>query len=181
MKTLKPPVVETRSNVVEEQTDKVKGMDTALGVPTEVIPTTPATIYKNGFDKFILFLKGEYKNSSPEERTDFQIAFMKDIVNLLQIDGNQAHEVLDHWVVKIAENKPVFGQNSLYAPLYEIEKQKLAPAMDIDRYKKFMLFMVMLSANIKVRDQFINGFDVAKLVHMFPANAAQTLNNYAYR
>lgn len=181
MKPYKPPVIDTRSDVVTDQSKKMGEMDKTLGVPTEVVPTTPATIYKNGFDKFILFLKAEFKNNSQEERNDFQISFMKDIVNLLQIDQNQAHEVLDHWVVSIAENKAAFGQNSLFAPLYSIEKEKLAPAADIDRYKKFMLFMTMLSANIKVRDHFISNFDVSKLVHMFPANAAQTLNNYAYR
>ncbi|WNV45853.1 hypothetical protein [Aeromonas phage AerS_266] len=181
MKPHKAPDIAVRSDVVTEQSKKVEGMDTALGIPTEKIPTTPATIYKNGFDKFVLFLKGEVKNGSQEERNDFQLSFMKDIVNLLQIDGNQAHEVLDHWIVTIAANKAAFGQNSLLAPLYVIEKEKLAPISEIDRYKKFMLFMTMLSANIKVRDHFISNFDVAKLVHLFPGAAAQTLNNYAYR
>ncbi|QDB70254.1 hypothetical protein CF8_0086 [Aeromonas phage CF8] len=181
MKPLKQPIVETRQDVIAEQSAKVESMDTSTKVPTEKVPVTPATIWKNGFNLFVDFLKGDHLSGDLIKRPLFQAEFMDSIPRILELDQNLAHEVLDHWLITIAENRRTFGQNQLFVPLYAVEKDKMRPISEIARYKMFLVFMVMLSDNAQVKSKFIANFDVAKLVHEFSGKAAQTLNNYIYR
>ena len=51
-----PLVVEQTKTAVAQQQAAVEQMDTSTKVPTEKVPTTPATIYQNGINNFVKFI-----------------------------------------------------------------------------------------------------------------------------
>lgn len=181
MKDHKAPVVELKASAVTEQAALEKTQDKSIGVPAARVVTGPADIHKNTIDNFILFLKGEKFNASLEDRSGFQARFMDEIPKILAVKYGIVEDVLDHLVISISENRKLFGQNDALANLYMVEKTKLRPVSEIERYKKFLVFFIMLSDNVQNRQRFIAGYDVRKLCHEFGPEAAANLNNYIHR
>lgn len=176
-----PPVIEEKDNAIAIQSEEVKSMDTSIGVPANKTPVGPADIHKNGFNNFILFLKGESHNGSLEERSEFQCDFIDSIPRLLTIGGQVAFDALDHMVTEIHANREVFNISDVFAPLYVVETTKKRSIDVIKRYRAFMTFMIGLADNGPRRAQYIANYDVRKLVAEFSPAAGQTLNNYVYR
>lgn len=176
-----PPVVDVSKTAVEQQKVVVGQMDTSLKVPTEKVPTTPATIYQNGIDNFVKFIKGEFKSASLQERSNYQCEFMGTIVQMLSIDSEEVAKVLNHFISVVITNPVQFGQSEIFAPLYVVEKEKMKPADEIIRYKQFMTFMVSLAKNAQNRQRFVANVDMRKLLSLFPKKAADNLQEYCFR
>ena len=180
-KALTPPVVEHSKTAVAQQQAVVEQMDTSTKVPTEKVPTTPATIYQNGINNFVKFIKHEFKSSSVQERTSYQCEFMGTIVQMLSMDSSEVSKVLDHFVVTILENPVQFSQSEVFAPLYMVEKEKMKSADELLRYKQFMTFMINLAKNAQNRKRFVANVDMRKLLSYFPKEAADNLQEYCFR
>ena len=176
-----PPVVEQNKTAVAQQQAVVEKMDTSVMVPTEKVPTPPATIYQNGIDNFVKFIKGEFKSASLQERSNYQCEFMGTIVQMLSIDSEEVTKVLNHFIGVILNNPVQFGQSEIFAPLYVVEKEKMKSADEILRYKQFMTFMVSLAKNAQNRQRFVANVDMRKLLSYFPKKAADNLQEYCFR
>lgn len=175
------PEVEEQVSAQAQQKEQIKQLDTSVGIPTAVPTTSPADIHKNGFNVFVEFLAGNVHNANEEERADFQVKYINNLATMLAVDTVVVNDVLDHMVRTIHANRRHFGMNSLYAPLRQVEAHNLAPRLSIERYKKFMSFMVNLTDNASRRAVFVANYDVRSLVSQFPPKVAQNLNNYIYR
>lgn len=176
-----PPVVEQSKTAVAQQQAVVEQLDTSTKVPTEKVPTTPATIYQNGINNFVKFIKGEFKSSSLQERANYQCEFMGTIVQMLSMDSSEVSKVLDHFIVTILDNPVQFSQSEIFAPLYVVEKEKMKSADELLRYKQFMTFMINLAKNAQNRKRFVANVDMRKLLSYFPKEAADNLQEYCFR
>lgn len=168
------PKVEKRNNTVAVQ---VAAEEVVATTPRE--PVTPATIYKNGIDTFVEFLKGNVFAGSLEERKKFQLQFVDSIWPMLELPAQYLKPVLDHFVMAIVENKDVFNFSNVVAPLYSVEQDRAADVMD--RYKQFILFMIMYAENARDRQRFLAMYDVRKFANSLTPNAKQNITNYVYR
>ncbi|QDH47158.1 hypothetical protein PQC07_gp200 [Aeromonas phage D3] len=176
-----PPVTEQRDSAVVLQGEKEKNMDTSVGVPTEVRPTTPVEIYKDKIDEFVGFLKHENNAGQPEIRAKYQVGVITMFDLILGMDYNEMEEVIDHLVITIGKHPHVFTNSNTLAPLYAVENRKLLVAASIQRYKWFMTFFIGLSNNIRQRAQYVEGYDITRFISMFPVKARENLHNYIYR
>jgi hypothetical protein len=168
------PKVEKRNNAVAVQVATEKKEAEAPKVPV-----TPATIYKNGIDDFILFLKGEKFAGTLEERQKFQLSFVDSIWPMLELSDPLLKQILDHFVVKIVENPLEFNFNKVVAPLFSVETQRAKDVMD--RYKQFMLFIIMYAENARDKQRFLALYDVPKFTNTLTPVAKQRITNYVYR
>lgn len=180
-KDFTPPKVHTSETAVQQQTVAVESMDKSLKVPTEKVPTTPATIYQNGLNNFVKFIKGEFKSGNVKERAEYQCEFMDTIVPMLSMDTAETSKVLDHFIVTVLENPVQFGQSEIFGPLFVVEKEKMKPADEIHRYKQFMTFMTSLAKNAQNRPRFVANVDMRKLLSLFPQPAQANLQEYCFR
>lgn len=171
-----PPEVEKVGSAIEAQTAEQVN-ESAVIVGREV--KTAADVYKNSIDDFVKFLNGELYAGSLTERRKFQIDFINSIQNFLELDYEQTKEVLDYFLITIGANKDAFDWNKLVAPVASIEG--ITGAVVLTRYKRFMLFITLLSDYAKVRTQFTNMFDMTKFEAMFSQKARENLHTYVYR
>ncbi|AEV89532.1 hypothetical protein OBP_095 [Pseudomonas phage OBP] len=169
-----PPKVDKRQNAVAVQVAaEVKEAEAPR------VPTTPATIYKNGIDTFVRFLKGEVFGGSLEERKKYQLQFVDSIWPMLELSDALLKDILDHFVIQIVENKDVFNYNSVCAPLFSVESDRATDVMT--RYKQFMLFIIMYAENARDRQRFLAMYDVPRFTNTLTPIAKQRLTNYVYR
>lgn len=180
-KAYTPPATASSKTAVAEQAAVEQRMDKSIKVPTEIVPTTPATIFQNGINNFVKFLKGEFKSGSPEERAKFQCEFINNTIQMLSMSSAETNKVLDHFIITILENPVQFGQSEIFTPLYLVEKEKMKPADEIVRYKQFMSFMIGLAKNAKNRQRYVANIDLRKLLAMFPPVPAGNLQEYLHR
>lgn len=143
------------------------------------VPVTPATIYKSGIDNFVEFLQGKRFAGNLEERQKFQLQFVDSIWPMLELSDGLVKDILDHFVIKIVENKDTFAFSNVVAPLFTVETQRAKDVMD--RYKQFMLFIIMYAENARDRQRFLAMYDVPKFVNTLTPIAKQRLTNYVYR
>lgn len=174
MKPLQAPEVALRPDAVSEQKAEV------VAAPKKLLVTGPADIHKNGIDQFVKFLKGEAHSATPEERSAYQVEFIKNLEVMFGVKSSVVSEVCDYLVERIISQPIAFGQSSLLAPLYQVEKDRMLPASEIERYKIIMTFFVMLGKNAQNRPRFLANYDVRKMLAAWPPVVAQNLNNYIY-
>lgn len=175
----KPPQVEKRNNTVAHQVDQDKDNDNTIGVSSAPFIRTPESIYQENIDNFTKFLKGEIHGGSLEERQKFQLSFFKNIPALLRLDAQKVKVILDHFLIEISKNRDVYEYSKILAPLFKLESK--LPAEDVARYKRFMLFITMLSDNARNRDRFRAQFDTVTFANMWDAKANQNIINYVFR
>lgn len=169
------PKLEKRDNSVE-----VLQPQEDTNIPgTARVPTGPADIYKTGLDDFASFLKGNLFAGNLEQRKSFQKGFVKGIEPMMRLDYPLVKEILDYFLKLINTNRDAFDYNHIVAPLYTVEPE--LPAQEVLRYKRFMLFIVLLAEHAKDRQRFIAGFDVVKFAAMFDEKSKQNITNYVYR
>lgn len=168
------PKVEKRKDVVTQQ---VAAEVKAAEVPAA--PVTPATIYKNGFNDFVLFLKGEKFAGELETRQQFQLNYIDGLWAMLELPDATLKQILDHYVVTIMENHSLFEYHNVLAPLFTVEGKRASDVMD--RYKRFMMFIIMYAENARNRGRFLEMYDVPKFVNMLTPTAKQRITNYIYR
>lgn len=173
-----PPQIEKRNNAVEEQVAAEENMDKSTGVPTEKVPTDAVGIYKQGIDKFKEFLGGNFEGNL-DDRKKFQRDFIRNCWSMLELSDAQVKEIMDHFIVTIAENRDLFDYNKLIAPLFSLESE--LPSTETERYKRFMLFVTMLSENAGDRNLFLQRYDMVRFENMFSPTAKLRLHNYVYR
>lgn len=174
-----PPTIKKLDNAVAAQVASEEKMDKSLKVPTEKVTTDPTTIYKNGIDNFTKFLAGEIHSGSLEERIQFQMSFLDDLWLMLKLDEQSLKIVLDYFVVQIIENRHLYSDGTIAAPLYRVEP--LRSAQEILKYKRFLLFITTFADHARDRQRFLQQFDVAKFGAMFGPEIKQKLSNYVYR
>lgn len=168
-----PPSVSKRTSAVEKQIEE----ETVTVEETK--PVTTEDIYKEAIDKFVLFVKGDLYSGQVEQRTAFQLSFIDSVNNMLKLDEMKLKTVLDYFVKTIATNRTILNDSDIISPLYSVESLK--PAQDILRYKRFMVFLITYSDNVKDKQRFLANFDVAKFANMFGEVIKQNLINYVYR
>lgn len=177
--SFEPPKIEKRNNTVSQQVSAQAKMDKVIGVPSEVTVTDAASIYMNGIDTFVKFLRGEHAAGTLEERKKFQLEFFDSIWPMLRLDDAQVKRVLDHFLITITGNPDAFEYSTVLRPLYAVETQR--PKQDIEKYKRFILFMITLAENARDRQRFLKQFDMVKFSNSFDPIAKQRLTNYIYR
>lgn len=173
-----PPNVERRNNAVDEQGASEEKMDRSTGVPTEKVNTDVVSIHKSGIDDFRSFLAGDKYAGNLEERQKFQRDFMRSIWSMLELSQAQVKEIMDHFVITIAESPDMFKFENICAPLYSIESS--LPADEVLRYKRFLLFITMYAENARDRARFLELYDMVKFEAMFGPTARQRIHNYVY-
>lgn len=174
-----PPAVKKLNDAVTEQVTAEESLDTSIKVPAAKPITDAAQIFCTGIDQFAAFLKGELHGGDLAARQKFQLSFFDSLNNMLSLNDAQVKTVLDHFVLTIAKDRTVFEYNNILAPLFTVESKR--PAEDVARYKRFMLFITLLSENGGNRDRFVSMFDVVKFVNSFNPVIKQRLSNYIYR
>lgn len=175
----KPPQVEKRNNTVAHQVDQDKDNDNTIGVSSKSFIRTPEAIYQENISTFTKFLKGEVYGGSLEERQKFQLDFFKSIPAILRLDQHKVKAILDFFVIEIAKNRETYEYSKVLAPLFKLESK--LPGEDVARYKRFMLFITMLSDNARNRDRFRAQFDTVSFANMWDAVAKANITNYVFR
>lgn len=175
----KPPQVEKRQTAVNIQADQDKAGDKVIGVTSQPVVSTPEELYKKNITNFTAFLKGEIHGGNPEERQKFQLDFFRTVFNILRQDQHRVKTILDHFLIEIAKNRDAYEYSKVLAPLFKLESK--LPADEVARYKRFMLFITMLSDNAKNRDRFRAQFDTVSFANMFDPVANQNIINYVFR
>lgn len=170
------PTIETRESAVATDVPVAATADTVVGTERE---TTPATIYKNAITDFKDFLNGSKSSGDLAERKRIQKVFIKNLWKALELEDNQVKEILDHFLITIAENKDTFSDDKIIAPLYALEGDMAAS--ELTRYKRFMVFITTLSEYARNRTQFLSRFDMTRFEAMFSPAAKVRLHNYVYR
>lgn len=174
-----PPKLEKRENTVVKQVKDEAQADRVLGVSSVNVQMSADDIYKKNITDFASFLKGEIAAGTLEERQKFQRTFFNSIPAMLRLSDAQVKAVLDHFLRTIAENRQVFDYSNVLSPLYTIESQ--LNKVEVERYKRFMLFIILLSDNARDRQRFLANFDMTKFTSMFDPVTKQRLTNYVYR
>lgn len=174
-----PPKLEKRANTVAKQTADREVADMVIGVASQPQPTDAASIYITNISAFVKFLRGEEGSGTPDERRRYQLRFLDSIWAMLRLEDPQVKRILDHFLITIGENPDVFEYNNVLRPLYSCENER--PAQDVTKYKRFMLFMITLSAHARDRQRFLKQFDMTKFSNMFDPITKQRLTNYVYR
>lgn len=173
------PSIKKMSDAVTEQVKLEEGLDDSIKVPSSKGITDPAQIFMNGIDTFADFIKGKVYNGSLAEKQKYQLSFMDSLNDMLSLSDAQLKTVLDHFLITIAKDRRAFEFNNIVAPLFTVEKMR--PAEDVARYKRFVLFITLLSEHAGNRQRFIDQFDVVKFVNMYNPVIKQRLTNYIYR
>lgn len=176
-----PPEVEIQPTAVDQQQKKQEGQDTAIGIPAEQRPTTPADIYKNRIDDLVKFLKHEIHAGKPDARADYQAKVIDMFALIMGMDYKQFEVVMDHLVKTIVRNPLVFNDNDLLAPVMAVENLRKVPTEHIQRYKQFMTFFVGMAKNIRIRSQYVAQYDVTKLISTWPQKGRENLHAYILR
>lgn len=175
-----PPSVEKRNNAVDLQVGAEKGNDTVIGVSSSNAAAVDAsTIYIRGIDDFLLFLKGEKAAGTLEERQKFQRSFFDSVPPMLRLDDNKVKAILDHFLIVVSDNREVFEFSRIVAPLFTLESS--LNKEEVERYKRFLLFITLLSDHARDRKRFLAQFDMVKFTNMFDPITKQRLTNYVYR
>lgn len=170
-----PPKIEKRNNAVAEQTTEAQ--ETKTTTAREV--NSPVDIYKNGIDEFVKFLKGEIAGGTLDERRAQQKKAIQTCWGMLDLDYAQTKESLDYFLITVGQNQNAFEWSNILAPLNALEGKM--SASEITRYKRFMVFITLLSEYARNRTQFTQMFDMTKFEAMFPAKSRENLHNYVYR
>jgi hypothetical protein len=172
-----PPAVEkVESVVVEEIPAKIVKTNTLVG---EAVPTKPTDIFKNEINNFTALLSGETDAGNLEERVLKQNNFMLTVNNIIRLKGSDLKEVLDYFLTAINSNKEAYSDNNVFAPLYTIEK-RIGQTQELNRYKTFILTMIIAAANVKTRGRFLKVFDLDTKFKIFPQEVRQEMANYFY-
>jgi hypothetical protein len=171
-----PPKVEKRQNAVTAQVEAEQ--QNTQENETRVV-NGPVDIYKNGIDDFVKFLKGEIAAGTLEERRNQQKSVIKTCWGMLEMDYAQCKEALDYFLITVGKNQNAFEWNNVLAPLSTLEG--LINASELVRYKRFIMFITLLSEHARSRDTFTQMFDMTKFTAMFATKAAQNLHNYVHR
>lgn len=175
----KPPQVEKRQTTVEIQANQDAAGDKVIGVSSQPVINTPEAIYKKNIQTFTAFLKGEVNGGTLEERQKFQLDFFHSVFALLRLDQHRVKSILDFFLIEISENRKVYEYSSILSPLFKLESK--LPANEVACYKRFMLFITMLSDNARQRDRFRAQFDTMTFANMFDPVAKQNIINYVMR
>lgn len=171
-----PPKIEKRDNAVQLQAD-AEQQNTQQNEKRTV--EGPVDIYKNGIDEIVLFLKGEMAAGTLDERRTMQKSIIQNCNDMLELDYAQCKEVLDYFLITVGKNPNVFEWSNVLKPLNAIEGKM--STSDITRYKRFILFISLLSEHARTRTTFTQMFDMTKFESMFPEKARQNLHTYVFR
>lgn len=174
-----PPKLEKRENTIVKQVKDEAQADRVLGVSSVNMQMSAEDLYKKNITEFADFLKGNISSGTLEERQKFQRTFFNSVPAMLRLSDNQVKIILDHFLLTIAENRDVFDYSQVLAPLRSIESQ--LNKVEVERYKRFMLFITMLSDNARNRQRFLANYDMVKFTSMFDPITKQRLTNYVYR
>lgn len=164
---------------VTKSNDAVTEQIKEEAVPLVAQRATPGTIYINGINNFLSFIKNEKFSGSPEERQKFQLSFIDSLEGMLSLDDVELKKTLDHFIKVILENKDVMNYTNILAPQKAVNSKRSEQVME--QYKRFMLFIMMLADHAKDRKRFQAYFDVTKFINMFNDTIKQRLTNYIYR
>lgn len=173
------PKISKLNNAVAEQTAAEEKMDKSTKVPTERVVQDPVDIYKNSIDGFTNFLAGKLANGNLEERQKFQLDFFDNLFLMLKLDETRLKQILDYFVIQIVQNRHLYNDGAVLAPLYTVEPKR--PAQDVLKYKRFILFILNYAENAKDRPRFLANYDVVKFASMFSPEIKVKLTNYVYR
>lgn len=171
-----PPKIEKRNNTVDDQvaTDEQNTQETKT---REV--TSPVHVYMNSIDEFVKFLKGEIGAGNLDERRAIQKSFLDSVWGYLRLDYKDMKEVMDYFLITVKANPNEFAWNKVVAPLSTLEG--VVNSTDITRYKRFIMFVTLLSEYTRNRNQFTQMFDMTKFEAMFNGQARSNIHTYVYR
>lgn len=170
------PTVQKRENAVEQQ---MTAEQENVQQNSERVVGTPVDIHKNGIDMFVKFLKGEFGGGQIQERRKYQKDFIQTVWTALEMDYQNTKQVLDYLLITINKEKEAFEWSTVIAPLASLEG--VLGNGELERYKRFMMFITLLAQYAKNRAQFTRMFDMTKFESMFPATSRQNLHTYVYR
>lgn len=174
-----PPKLEKLDNTVIKQINDEASADRVIGVSSTNMQMAADDLYKKNITEFAQYLNGEIHSGTLEERQKFQLDFFNSVPAMLRLDDAKVKAILDHFLITISENRGVFEYSTLVAPLFTLASK--LPTAELDRYKRFMLFITMLSDNARDRQRFLANFDMVKFTNMFDPVTKQRLTNYIYR
>lgn len=151
-------------------------------LPVDMISGTQDAVSKtftDTFERYIRILEGS--SGVPVDKLGYeQVLFMKTLSNTLNLNFERYAIVTDWLVLRIKANQAVLTSENIFRLVYHIPSSAYKPA-EVERYKKYMMALVVLSENLQTRQRVGRLIDIASLAKGYKASAAQNITQYFQR
>lgn len=131
------------------------------------------------FERYIAILEGT-KAVDVSKLGDEQILFMRTVSNSLSLSFDRYCVVTDWLVLRIRQNAKVLTHENIFRLIRRIPGNAYK-ANEIERYKKYMMALLVLSENLQNRQRIGRLIDIASLAGNYKASVGQNITQYFQR